>query len=519
MNQKKFKKEFDFRIIDNYESFYNKYFWPVTNNFSKTFLKNLVREISRLVHKEESYLGLSIKIFHKWFLLEIIGWFYATCLKENFASNKIQPKFGKEFEKFNMLQQQKIYKNNIFKTFYNHKSNFKMIPVWIKELILNLRKNKLKISESKYCFFPSELCYDHANFKNLFLKNIHPSRLFKKLEKHELEKTISLIPQEKELIQNIFIVLKNIFLSEKQNFDPLIKKYMLIWLKISRNYFVLSYKNLKKKRLPKEIWFGSISSNIHSSLLAYTALKKNVKTVAHDHGNGDAFHEQFANNLFEYNFCSHYFSYNSNQAKIKSQSLVKDLKFNISKNQPKFIFNENKQSNKQVTIKKRIKNIMYLSTVLHAERMRFRPVIQDYQYCDWQIRLLKFLSKENRVYYKPHPERFQINMNFLKNKNLNIIQKQNFEDLKYKVDCYVIDFISSSTTKLVLESNAIVIFFDTGYLKLSSKAYTLLKKRCYIIKLSEDKLNRLKTDWKNLETVLKKKEHKFSYEFYNFYFS
>ena len=109
-------------------------------------------------------------------------------------------------------------------------------------------------------------------------------------------------------------------------------------------------------------------------------------------------------------------------------------------------------------------------------------------------------------------------MNFLKNKNLNIIQKQNFEDLKYKVDCYVIDFISSSTTKLVLESNAIVIFFDTGYLKLSSKAYTLLKKRCYIIKLSEDKLNRLKTDWKNLETVLKKKEHKFSYEFYNFYF-
>ena len=70
MNQKKFKKEFDFRIIDNYESFYNKYFWPVSNNFSKTFLKNLVKEISRLVHKEKSYLGLSIKIFYKWFLLE-----------------------------------------------------------------------------------------------------------------------------------------------------------------------------------------------------------------------------------------------------------------------------------------------------------------------------------------------------------------------------------------------------------------------------------------------------------------
>ena len=129
MKTKKLEKEFDFRIVDNYENFYKKYFWPISNSFSKKFLKCLVVEINRLVCKEESYLGLTIKIFYKWFLLEIIGWFYATCLKQSFESNKINPKLGIEFEKFNMLQKQKIYKTGIFKTFYNHKSNFDSNPI------------------------------------------------------------------------------------------------------------------------------------------------------------------------------------------------------------------------------------------------------------------------------------------------------------------------------------------------------------------------------------------------------
>ena len=53
-----------------------------------------------------------------------------------------------------------------------------------------------------------------------------------------------------------------------------------------------------KKKFPNEIWISSIGSNTISSMLAYCAFQQGVKIVAHDHGNGDAYHEQLANNLF-----------------------------------------------------------------------------------------------------------------------------------------------------------------------------------------------------------------------------
>ena len=52
-----------------------------------------------------------------------------------------------------------------------------------------------------------------------------------------------------------------------------------------------------KKNFPNEIWISSIGSNTISSMLAYCAFQQGVKIVAHDHGNGDAYHEQLANNL------------------------------------------------------------------------------------------------------------------------------------------------------------------------------------------------------------------------------
>ena len=80
-----------------------------------------------------------------------------------------------------------------------------------------------------------------------------------------------------------------------------------------------------KKKFPNEIWISSIGSNTISSMLAYCAFQQGVKIVAHDHGNGDAYHEQLANNLFEYNYCTHFFTYSKNQALIMSQALKKEV--------------------------------------------------------------------------------------------------------------------------------------------------------------------------------------------------
>ena len=40
--------------------------------------------------------------------------------------------------------------------------------------------------------------------------------------------------------------------------------------------------------------------------------------------------------------------------------------------------------------KKKIRSVMYVGTAFHDERMRFRPVFQNYPYLDWQLRLSNF---------------------------------------------------------------------------------------------------------------------------------
>ena len=112
--------------------------------------------------------------------------------------------------------------------------------------------------------------------------------------------------------------------------------------------------------------------------------------------------------IFEYHYCTHYFTYSKNQALIKSQALKKELSLKSNKVKPEFIYKEKKKKQANKFLEKKINKIMYLSTAFHAERIRFRPILLDCQYLDWQIRLLQFLSKNNEVYYKSHPDRFQL---------------------------------------------------------------------------------------------------------------
>ena len=112
--------------------------------------------------------------------------------------------------------------------------------------------------------------------------------------------------------------------------------------------------------------------------------------------------------------------------------------------------------------------------------------------------------KNNEVYYKSHPDRFQVDIDKLK-KKYKKVYKKNFENCGIMVDCYIVDFISSSTTKLVLKSDAVVIYLNPGHPKLSSIAYNLLKKRCHILNIYENNFNRLDLNWKKLNSILKKK--------------
>ena len=514
----KINRVYDIKKIDDYGNFSKNYSWPISYKFSHRIVSKVIKRILPIIENSDTTLSESLKVFRKWFLSEIIRWFYATSLLSAFESQKINVDLSKDYEKYNMLKKGKISKNSILITFFNYESKFKFIPSWLKETVLNIRKNKSFYLKQKYSFFPSDLCYNQEKIEKIFLKNLHPSRFFDPIDKYHLEKKVNFKNDEKELIKEILSTVEKIFLSEHQKFDPIIIKYLRKWLSISKNFFLFHCKNLMKKNFPNEIWISSIGSNTISSMLAYCAFQQGVKIVAHDHGNGDAYHEQLANHLFEYNYCTHFFTYSKNQALIKSQALKKEVNCKSKKVQPKFIYKENKKKLKNKILSKKINKIMYLSTAFHAERVRFRPILLDYQYLDWQIRLLQFLSKNNEVYYKSHPDRFQVDVDKLKKKNIKKVYKKNFENCGIMVDCYIVDFISSSTTKLILKSDAVVIYLNPGHPKLSSIAYNLLKKRCHILNIYENNFNRLDLNWKKLNSILKKKKHLINHEFSNYFF-
>ncbi len=519
MEKFKVKINYDLTKIKQGDSFYKKYNWPVSNKFSKKFVKNLVEKFLPIVNEGKTNLNLTLKVFDKWFYSEIIKWYYASVLIKSFKKKKINAYLGQEFEKYNMIINKRNSYESIFKTFSSYQSKINFLPLLVKEMILDIKNNRKISINFKSCFFPSGLCFQHATEEGYFLRSLHPKRFFSDYDKQKLNESIFYSKEERLLISKVFSVLGKLFNKEGLDFNPLVKDYIKEWLKIAQNFFLLSTKRLDKVSLPSEIWISSIGSNVYSSVLAFYAYQKGKKIIAHDHGNGDAYHDQFANNLFEYNFCTHFYSYNKNQAKIKFSEYKKSLSFHPYK-KISFIHKKKKGAPQtQKCLKKKIRSVMYVGTAFHDERMRFRPVFQNYPYLDWQLRLLKFLSNKKKVFYKSHPERFQLNQKVLDNNEVNIINEKRFEDCDVKVDCYIIDFISSSTTKQILKSNAVVIYLNPGYPSLSKHAHELLTKRCYCIELIETKYNRLNTDWTNLERILNKEHHAFSYEFYNYYFN
>ena len=171
----KINKVYDIKKIDDYGSFSKNYSWPISYKFSHRFVSKVIKRILPIIENSDTTLSESLKVFRKWFLSEIIRWFYATSLLSAFESQKINVDLSKDYEKYNMLKKGKISKNSILITFFNYESKFKFIPSWLKETVLNIRKNKSFYLKQKYSFFPSDLCYNHARLEKIFLKNLHPS--------------------------------------------------------------------------------------------------------------------------------------------------------------------------------------------------------------------------------------------------------------------------------------------------------------------------------------------------------
>jgi hypothetical protein len=302
-----------------------------------------------------------------------------------------------------------------------------------------------------------------------------------------------------------------------------VSDYLADWIEDSFTTVIALKKSLKKEIIPSEIRCGNPTPSLPFKILLDEVRCRGGKVLAHDHGGGNAYIEQFQDHFAVYQHCDVFVAFNKYGARKRQEQILPPVL--LGRPEPEFIsspfFSAPKATEieKPISVTKKIKKIMYTGTAFHGEAGRFRPILSDVVYFDWQVRLLSFLKAQGYfVYYKPHPEGYtRSKASFAEEFGFSTINKR-FEEVDVEVDAYLIDFVTSSTTPAILNSKLPVFFIDPGFPKLIPEAKEQLSRRCYYHDVTINDQRRISIDWDLFEKQLKNEEHLISYEFCRHYY-
>jgi hypothetical protein len=513
------------------------FFWPLARGANEPVRDYLLKHIPILVVDErymEDNVALSIRLFFKWFIVENLRWFEAVALERQYSEKKIIPRLPQYLIRWRSLRENKIPPTmfrNLAKGFTVNRPWF---PMWLrcKFMEYHLNGSRLRLfpvrseSEINSAFLYNDVTLKHASLNNIYLRAEHPADWFRPIETHLLCASHIKTVNECEFIDKIITHLQRAFSAGGEVMPKNVEGFMRQWILEAGNFSKVhcAHLSLKKERLPDVLWIGSIGASIWGRMMAHAVRSNGGKVYGHDHGYGDAHHDQLGNLITEFADNDKYCTYKETQSNIRKRELIKNQTFIWNSPQPEFTWldkaeNICNQLPESVVRKGRIKRIMYVGTAFHGEGARFRPILSDIVYLDWQARLLGFLQKKGcDILYKPHPEgRTRPDNIFTERFNAKLITGR-FEDIDEPIDGYIIDFISSTTTATILRSDLPVIYCDPGYPALFPEAMNLLSERCSIINMTSNINNRMEIDWAELSSVLDKSIHKFNHSFTNHYF-
>jgi hypothetical protein len=123
------------------------------------------------------------------------------------------------------------------------------------------------------------------------------------------------------------------------------------------------------------------------------------------------------------------------------------------------------------------------------------------------------------VIYKPHPEgATKVPNGFAESFGFQSTTKR-FEEVNDNVDAYILDFLFSTTTPIVLKTDKPVFFINLGFPELIPEALDLVKKRCYYLKAHYSTDSRLSIDFNEFDQLINNEEHVFDTSFPDVYFS
>jgi hypothetical protein len=203
-----------------------------------------------------------------------------------------------------------------------------------------------------------------------------------------------------------------------------------------------------------------------------------------------------------------------------------NLKLNFDNSQIKFISQNSKifeayKKRYKYDVPYKIKSIMILEHQLWCDDVRFElpetMIIFEFYY-----HLCSLLTSLGyKIYFKKRPKSQSHNFNFFKNiQNLEMVDGdiQDIDNMS-KADIIMFMYGMSSTFIPLICSNKRLIYFDSGWEKWNPKIYSVLQKRCEIIKTLSNKENKIRFKVSDLVKVLNRIKKRIDSSFYDKFLS
>ena len=514
------------------------FYWPYDKTRMITVRDAVVQSMVPLLRRrsvEGDKIIIGLGILFKWFMINVIRYYESSVLYNDFIENGIKVKVPPRFSILSAFLRGEQPSDSLLSELRRFPGRRRIIPLQLFKLLASLKINNFSprvlfspgSGDHAILIQPNDLALKHASETDDLILYDHLENWFTQGPDPAIENA-ALPEPENRIVEEVVTIIGQAMQSGGAELSEPGQQYFRDWISSRCNMVGYYLSFLRQKPLPAKLLIGSAGASVFGRIFGHAVQANGGRVIAHDHGHGNAYCEQFANHITEFDCCDEFFTYNRINADIKKDKISPDLLINGTGaifSWPKepaagLSVSEIDKRATEIVCNRPIKKIMFVPTAFHGERARLRPIPSDLAAFDFQVRLLSFFQDQGiQVIYKPHPEgASHVPAGFSEYFGYKTILDR-FEKVHEEVDAYLVDFICSSSTFKVLQSKVPVIFIDMENPALYPEAKELLQERCYILESFTRANNRININWERLQEIIRKDTHKFNTRFMDCFYS
>ena len=384
--------------------------------------------------------------------------------------------------------------------------SFVMLRRWARSLALSPPKAwaSALISPDAVALSHNDLMHGYAAAQGLGVGFLHGEEIFKAAQRNGTEPGTAVAPDLADRVSAIFLAGRTLA-------DRYVQRFMAMARPLVANALQTAARDIsgvrKIRKLPSQIWIGG-GGYYPARLAAQEVRRRGGSVTGFEHGWGSA-SETVAEGLAfgELAFADSYVAYTPRSARMFRESRAEGI--NIREKPTRFLEGNgdpsmrkaDKLRNGAVRPRHRLK-VLYAPTITAGFRQMAPPLLPDPAYLNWQMQICEAMNgvPVNFV-WRPHPE------GYFRNRRHPLAghaahSDRPFEELAREADVFLFDFRQSTTFGHALCSDRPIVLLDFGLRPFDDETEDAIRKRCRVVDVAFDALNRPLLDVDHLKNAV-----------------